>query len=190
MTPGHKLIDAVEHSGIDGIVRQVQFRDGRHTGAVFSLCGDYRYVLWWIWNFHLPLWFYGLLNPSTATELKLDPTLHRCRVRAEMRGAGGMVIGNAGGIRETKSQLAIRHLDPIGPHNRAWLELVVCLCDMHIVGHGPLAAKFGGDKLLQDIFLAVGVQLHRLELTDAGVPKHPLYTAYEIDPVPYTMPLP
>jgi hypothetical protein len=56
---------------------------------------------------------------------------------------------------------------------------------MSIAGFGPMAAKFQGDTLLKSIFLDLGVPLHRLELSKNGVPKHPLYTSYDVQPVPF-----
>lgn len=185
--------EAIFDAGIPGIIRSTVRRDGTRTGAVYSLEQRrdghpvYRYVLWWVWGSSLPVWLYALLNPSTATHIKLDPTLTRCAERARRNGAGGICIVNSGGIRETDSKVAVRHADPIGPHNHLWIKLVSVLCDMHIVGYGPMAKRFGGDVLLQDIFLDQGIALHRLELSKAGIPKHPLYTSYDVKPVPFTL---
>lgn len=181
------LLEAkLEDAYIPGIIRSVKWKSGLRTGAVFSLCQDYRYVLWWVWDASLPLWLYALLNPSTATAWKLDPTLTRCAERARRAGAGGILIGNAGAIRETKSNLAVRHPDPIGCYNPDWLRVIVPLADMHIAGWGPLASKFGGDLVYASVFRELGTTLHRLELTDGGHPKHPLYTSYDVKPVPFS----
>jgi hypothetical protein len=47
-----------------------------------------------------------------------------------------------------------------------------------------MARKFGGDKLLKHIFQDLGVGLHHLGLSKEGIPKHPLYTPYDVVPQP------
>lgn len=183
------LEEALWDAGIPSITRSTLRKDGIRTGAVFSLDEVYRYVLWWIWDTSRPLWLYALLNPSTATQLKLDATLSRCSERARRNGAGGILVGNAGGVRETKSTLAVKHPDPIGPHNGAWLRVIVPLADVHIAGWGPMACKFGGDRLYAEVFRELRTELSRLELTADGHPKHPLYTSYDVKPVPFVFDL-
>jgi hypothetical protein len=174
---------------IPGIIRSTVRKDGLRTGAVFSLDELYRYVLWWVWDSRLPVWLYALLNSSTATQVKLDPTLTRQVERTRRGGGGGIVVVNSGAIRETDSKKAVKYSDPIGPHNRDWVKLVARQCDMCIAGYGPMASKFGGDKLFADIFKEMGVTLHRLELTNSGIPRHPLYTSYDVQPVPFELPI-
>jgi hypothetical protein len=190
MGSGRLFIQAIEQ-GIETVpclVRSVR-KDGEEAGAVYSLpvanVSKYRYVLWRIWDYTLPVWLYCMLNPSTATELKLDPTLKRQRQRAINGGAGGMVVTNSGAIRETKSKIAIRDIDPIGPYNEWWIRHIAPTCDMHIAGWGPMAKKFGGDQLVARALGEAGVQLHRLELSKGGFPKHPLYTSYAVQPTPF-----
>ena len=50
------------------------------TGAEFSECRTWRYVLWRRWGWHgfaKQVMFIGL-NPSTADETDDDPTIRRC----------------------------------------------------------------------------------------------------------------
>lgn len=69
--------EAILDAPIPGIIRSTVRKDGIRTGAVYSLeqrddgQSMYRYVLWWVWASNLPVWLYALLNPSTATHLKL-----------------------------------------------------------------------------------------------------------------------
>jgi hypothetical protein len=185
-----KIESAVENAALVTPCKYaiVRYTDGEQWGAVYSLDEVYRYVLWIVWDITLPLWMFSLLNPSTATEFKLDPTLTRCRTRAERGGAGGMLITNAGAVRETKSNLAVKHADPIGIHNELWLRMCVPLCDRHIVGCGPLAKKFGGDRLYTRVFQQAGVPLLALKVTADGSPGHPLYVGYDVEPFPYEFP--
>lgn len=180
----------IDDATIPGIIHETVRKDGIQTGAIYSLerrldgHSMFRYLLWWVWDSTLPLWLYALLNPSTATHVKLDPTLTRCGERARRNGAGGFVVVNSGGIRETDSKVAVRLPDPIGPHNADWIRLVVPVCGMSIAGYGPMARKFGGDHLLRTIFRDLGTPLHHLGLSKEGIPKHPLYTPYDVKPIP------
>ena len=56
------------------------------TGAVFSPCRRWRYLLWRRWDEKLPVANFLMLNPSTADEHKLDPTCARARDYAERWG--------------------------------------------------------------------------------------------------------
>ena len=58
------------------------------AGAVFSSCRRWRYLLWRRWDPARPPANFLMLNPSTADELKLDPSCTRARVYAERYGIG------------------------------------------------------------------------------------------------------
>ena len=48
------------------------------SDAFFSKDRLYRYALWRIWDNELPKVLFIGLNPSTADEVKDDPTIRRC----------------------------------------------------------------------------------------------------------------
>ena len=127
----------------------------------------------------------ALLNPSAATEAVDDPTITRCIVRAQRGGAGGLVVVNAGAIRETDANKARRASDPIGPDNEAWIRALIPSCALHIGGWGPKAAQFGGDRQLKRIFHEMGIQLLALKINKDGSPGHPLYIGYDAEPAPF-----
>jgi hypothetical protein len=86
------------------------------SGACFGFgepgaARTHRYTLWRRWDERPPL-VAVMLNPSTADESVLDPTLRRVRGYAQAWGYGGFVIGNAFALRSTdpKGLLA----DPYG----------------------------------------------------------------------------
>ena len=62
------------------------------SGAAFSRCRRWRYLLWRRWDEQQPLANFLMLNPSTADELQLDPSCTRARNYAERWGFGGVVI--------------------------------------------------------------------------------------------------
>ncbi len=162
----------------DTIVR-ISNIDNMECGCVLSPCEKYRYALWRIWDQTKPFWMFVLLNPSKATESETDPTVTRQIERARRQGAGGIVITNTGAIRETDSDKAIRDADPIGPDNTYWVHSLIGMCQTHIGGWGPKAARFGGDTIVKEIFVQAGVPLMALRINKDGSPQHPLYLPYD-----------
>jgi hypothetical protein len=160
--------------------------DGSVAGCVLSTCGFYRYALWRIWDTSKPLWMMALLNPSTATEEHDDPTITRCCTRARRGGAGGLVVVNTGAIRETDPDQACRSTDPIGSDNEAWVRALIPTCSTHVAGWGPNAARFGGDKLIREIFKESGTPLLALKINRDGSPRHPLYISYDVTPMSFS----
>src|SRR5688572_2280831 len=59
------------------------------SGAVFSRCRRWRYLLWRRWG-DGPAANFLMLNPSTADEIKLDPSCTRARNYAERWGFGAL----------------------------------------------------------------------------------------------------
>ena len=79
-----------------------------------------------------------MLNPSTADELKLDPSCTRARNYAERWGYGGLIVTNIFGWRATDPKAMRSVKDPIGRGNDAAIlraareaKLVVCAWGNH-----------------------------------------------------------
>ena len=89
----------------------------RDTGATFSTCRTFRYTLCRIWNANVPPLLCILLNPSTADEVKNDPTVERCERRAISGGFGGLIVCNAFALRSTDPGVLRTVVDPVGPDN-------------------------------------------------------------------------
>lgn len=161
-------------------------REGVAYGCILSPGPDpsHRYALWAVWDDFLPKLFLGLLNPSKATHEHDDPTWQRGRERARRLGYGGVLMMNAGAIRETDRAKACAHPDAIGRDNETWLRTLIPFCDLHILGFGPDAAKFGGDQLMRQVFREVGLPTYALKINADGSPSHPLYLAYDLEPIP------
>lgn len=172
-------------TGLPGFVKVTTKDDSTEYGCVLSeddLAASYRYALWRIWDPTKPKWLFVLLNPSTADHEENDDTIKRLMKRAKTGGSGGVVVANAGAIRETDSDAACLHEDPMGPHNEAWLRALIPTCDFYIVGYGMKARRFGGDTLVKRVFADAGVTVHALRLCQDGTPEHPLYLAYALQP--------
>src|SRR5688572_12557148 len=99
------------------------------SGARFSECGTYRYVLWRQWNeVNGDVAFVGL-NPSTADDEKDDPTIRRCIGFAKRWGYGGVVMLNLFAYRATRPDAMwaarVADADIVGPQNDAHIRLFV-----------------------------------------------------------------
>lgn len=143
-------------------------------GAVLSPDGAYRYELTRLWDRGRARVAFVMLNPSTADAAQDDNTIRRCIGFAKAWGFGSLVVRNLYALRSTDPAALWSHPDPIGPHNRGYLN--ACALDELVVAawgaHGAKAQR--GLQVAQQLD-ALDVRLHYLELTNAGEPKHPLY---------------
>ena len=145
------------------------------TGAVFSRCRRWRYLLWRCWDPARPIANFLMLNPSTADEYRLDPSCTRARLYAERWGYGALIVTNLFGWRATDPTDMKAARDPVGRANdRAILTaareaaIIVCAWGNH-GAHRERSSKV--TNLLKD----AGIQLHALRVTGTGEPAHPLY---------------
>jgi hypothetical protein len=150
--------------------------------AVYSDCEAYRYLLTRVWAPGRRALFV-MLNPSTATEVQNDPTVERCERRARTLGFGAFRVTNIFAFRATDPQLMRAAADPVGPANDAaildslpWADAVVCAWGNHGLhqGRGPR---------VEAMMRAAGARLSHLGLTRQGQPTHPLYVAYDRQPM-------
>jgi hypothetical protein len=145
------------------------------SGALFSQCRRWRYLLWRRWDPALPVANFLMLNPSTADELKLDPSCTRARLYAERWGYGALIVTNIFGWRATDPAQMKAVGDPVGRGNdRAILraaresQIVVCAWGNH-------GAHRGRSQHVLSLLRDAGVPLHALRVNRAGEPAHPLY---------------
>jgi len=150
------------------------------TGAEFSPCKRWRYLLWRQWDPTKPVANFLMLNPSTADEHKLDPTCARAREYAERWGYGGLIVTNIFAFRNTSPKLMRASADPVGPGNDAAIlraakeaDLVVCAWGNHGL-HQERSAQIR--KILK------GHKLHSLRVNANGEPAHPLYLPGKLEP--------
>lgn len=155
------------------------------AGAKFSRCRRWRYLLWRCWDEAKPVANFLMLNPSTADELKLDPSCTRARNYAERWGFGALVVTNIFGWRSTDPAALKIVDDPIGRGNDAAIvkaakgaKLVVCAWG----NHGLHAERAEGVKAL---LKQQRIALHVLRMNGAGQPAHPLYLPSSLKPTPW-----
>lgn len=144
------------------------------SGATFSSCKTYRYSLWRIWDEEkTPVVFIGL-NPSTADEMKDDPTIRRCMGFARRWGYGGIYMVNLFAYRATSPRdLFAFKADPIGHNNDATLHHYTGMPCVLVVAAWGNHGTFLGRGL--EVAQALKVSMHCFGYTKAGQPLHPLY---------------
>jgi hypothetical protein len=154
------------------IVRYQLGLDGLRREAWFSDCERYRYWL------SIDLCGVGgrcvfvMLNPSTASHLKNDPTVAKCCRFAARWGYGSVGVLNIFAWRATDPEDLPEVDDPVGPENdsvimrqTAEADIVVCAWS----AHGDLRGRSSFVRgMLHDR------PLHYLKLTKTE-PHHPLY---------------
>jgi hypothetical protein len=114
-----------------------------------------------------------MLNPSTADELRLDPTCARARAYAERWGYGALVVTNIFAFRETDPDRMKAARDPVGPGNDAAILRAARECALVVCAwgnHGAFRERSARVKALLE-----GKKLHVLRLNAGGEPAHPLY---------------
>ena len=154
------------------------------SGAVFSKCRRWRYLLWRRWDPRLPVANFLMLNPSTADEFKLDPSCTRARRYAERWGYGSLIVTNLFGWRATDPDDMKAARDPVGAGNdraivRAAKESAIVVC-----AWGNHGAHRQRSLEVLTLLRKAGIPLLALRMNGAGEPAHPLYLPGTLRPTP------
>jgi len=146
------------------------------SGAEFSLCGRYRYLLWRTWSTR-PRVLWVMLNPSTADEQKNDPTVRRCIGFTQSWGYGGIVVANLYAFRATDPRDLPKDQDEaVGPRNVEALTEAAGLAEMVVAAWGQNAEPRHALRVSRLLTLAAGGRVFCLGRTKDGLfPRHPLY---------------
>ncbi len=155
------------------------------SGATFSSCRRWRYLLWRRWDARKPVVNFLMLNPSTADEMKLDPTCARARDYAERWGYGALIVTNIFAFRNTNPDRMKAAKDPVGRGNdaaivRAAKESAITVCAWG--NHGGFLGR--STKILEKL-KANNIPLHALRVNANGEPAHPLYLPRRLEPIPW-----
>lgn len=158
------------------------------SGAVFSPCRTYRYVLWREWDDSKPTLVFFMLNPSTADHRQLDNTVKGCLKRAVAWGYGRLVVLNLFALRSTDPKGLALVDDPVGPENDRLIADVLTFVDRQaglvICGWGDDVAVGDRGRAVLASMEAQEIVAYALALNQNGSPKHPLYVAHAVRPRP------
>jgi len=153
------------------------------SGASFSECRLYRYVLWRRWEHwrgdqpQKQVMFIGL-NPSTADESEDDPTIRRCIRFARDWGYSGILMMNAFAFRATQPKDMFAAADPIGPKSDDAMYYRRTQCGLIIAAWG-VHCPVDRERRICEI---IDGPVHCLGKTKGGRPKHPLYLRADTKP--------
>lgn len=148
--------------------------------AIFSPCLKYRYWLERPLGSGEGTMAFVMLNPSTANAFRDDPTVARCRRRAQDNGFAKLVVVNLFAMRSTDpTELYRAHKRdecPIGPEtdrfiSRAANEARIVVCGWGASVHRAFQRR--PSRVLQ--LLQDSADLRCLGTTKSGAPRHPLY---------------
>lgn len=145
-------------------------------GAIFTEDRRYRYALWRIWSTVRPPMLLIGLNPSYANELKDDPTVTRCIVRAERYGYGGLLMANLYGYVSTDPKELLTNGDTVGELTDHYLKQMISISGRQVCGWG----SFKPVVKRAPTVLAMIKEPYCLGVNQDGQPKHPLYIGYKI----------
>ena len=153
------------------------------SGAVFSRCRRWRFLLWRRWDARLPVANFLMLNPSTADEFKLDPSCTRARLYAERWGYGALIVTNIFGWRATDPDDMKAARDPVGRGNdaailRAARESAIVVC-----AWGNHGAHLGRSAAVRALLAKARIEARVLRMNAGGEPAHPLYLSGSLRPI-------
>jgi len=152
------------------------------SGAQFSRCRRWRYLLWRRWDAARPVANFLMLNPSTADEFKLDPSCTRARNYAERWGYGGLIVTNIFGWRATDPKVMRSVKDPVGRGNDAAIVRAAREAKIVVCAWGSHGEHIGRGEQVVRLLTREGIRLHSLKVTAAGHPGHPLYLPQTLTP--------
>jgi hypothetical protein len=150
----------------------------------FSPCRTYRYSLEHRfdelgWSPRLRLLPWIGLNPSTADERQLDPTLRRIRgftlKRKSERPYDGFVMLNLFAFRATLPAVMKAAADPIGAENDAIIRRYASAAGCVVAGWGAHGEFLDREQHVVAMLRSLNVEIFCLGRNANGSPKHPLY---------------
>ena len=156
------------------------------SGAKFSACRRWRYLLWRRWDASKPAANFLMLNPSTADEWQLDPSCTRARNYAERWGYGALVVTNLFGWRATDPQEMKAARDPVGRGNDAAILRAARESALVVCAWGNHGAYLGRAGKVVKLLASNKIHLHLLRLNGAGEPAHPLYLPGSLQPTSWS----
>lgn len=159
------------------------------AGAMFSPDEQHRYLLWrrrptyLLQRERLGSCAFLMLNPSTANEHVLDPTVRRCLDYATRWDFNELVVINLFAVRATQVADMKRHADPVGVMNDEIIAEVVRASDLVVCAWGNHGTH--RDRAAFVLAHLIDREVCCLSVTKSGQPGHPLYLKGDSVPVVY-----
>ena len=151
------------------------------SGAIFSECGKYRYVLWRVWDeTKAKVMFIGL-NPSTANADKNDNTITKVIKVARNNGFGGMYMLNLFAIISPYPEILTTNIDRQG-ENDAYLKKYFELSDAIVCCWGNFKEA---RKRANEVRIMTNRSLLCFTQNKNFTPKHPLYCKDDTKFIPF-----
>lgn len=153
------------------MIQKSHSSDGIKSSALYSDDEKHRYTLTRIWNPSLPKVSFIGLNPSTATELKNDPTVTRMINFAKKWNFGSLTVLNLFAYRATLPSDLKKSQNPIGKENDFWMKKEISSSEKIIAAwgnHGKFLNR--SEEVLK--FLK---SFSHFGFTKEGEPRHVLY---------------
>lgn len=122
------------------------------------------------------------LNPSTADEQQLDPTLRRVREFTRSFGGNVFVMLNLFAFRATLPENMKAAQDPVGPDNDQIILKHAREASMVIAAWGNDGLFGRRDTRVTALLEKAGIQLMALKITGKRCPSHPLYLPKTLKP--------
>lgn len=152
--------------------------------AVFDPTRTYRYSLYREWGDPGNKVVFVMLNPSTADETHLDPTVTRCCGYAKRWGYGAIEVANIFAYRSTDPKGLLAVADPVGEENDQYILAAVEDAALVVAAWGVHGALQDRGRIVREL-LADRCRLACLGLTKDGHPRHPLYLRADAVPMPF-----
>lgn len=153
------------------------------SGAIFSPCRKYRYLLWRELGQGEGTLTFLCCNGSTAGERRGDPTVSRGMKRASLLGFRRFVMINLFGFMSTDPDGLLTVEDPVGPENDAYILEGAKQATMLACGWGSISPLIPARAAhVVAMLQSAGVKLHALQVNKDGQPGHPLYLGYHLQP--------
>ena len=147
-----------------------------HT-TVFSPDRRYRYWLEAKLSAAAGVCMFLMLNPSTADEMKSDPTVTRAKGFAQSWGYGTLWVCNLFALRATQPEVLKRDPEPVGAENDDYILRCAHRSDEVVCAWGNHGEHL--DRGTQTLGMLMDQEwtgkLGHLGMTMRNQPKHPLY---------------
>ena len=164
--------------------------DDAESSAAYSDCGKHRYVLSRRWDDNAGTVLFVMLNPSTATESRNDPTISRCHGFAiRMNGGrhGAYTICNLFSLITPDRKLLESECDRLDETENDQTLLKACQRSERLIcawgGSGADGFVRKRARAVVDVVQsAFSGKLECLGTNRNGAPSHPLYLRADIQP--------